>query len=471
MSTPEGVRDALDEDLLDRQPYLQRMEDYYEGRHLLAFASSKFRSAFGSMFTSFSDNWCGLIVDSAEERLNVEGFRMGSAGASADTDAWRIWQTNGLDLDSQMAHTDAMIYGSSYVTVWAGDDPSTPAITVESPRQVIVRYAAGSRRTRIAAWKRWIDDDGYAYGTLYLPDAIYKYRSSSTVPLLTVSALRKDILTPPQRTSWVPRPGEEEPIANPLGVVPVVEIRNLPRVLGHGRSEIEQIIPIQDATNKLVADMLVAAEYSAFKQRWVTGLDIPTDDNGNAIEPFKAAVDRLWISENPDTRFGEFQQTDLGGYVRSVEMFVQHAATISRTPPHYFLLNGGQAPSGEAITSAEAGLVAKCKRKMRSFEESWEEVMRLAFAVLGDNERATAYDAEVLWSNPAYRSEAALVDALLKLSSLGVPKTQLWADAGYSPQQIERFRTEASMNALFDAAATGLDAEIPPPVFGAPDEV
>jgi hypothetical protein len=369
---------------------------------------------------------------------------MGSAGEAADQDAWRIWQTNGLDLDSQLAHTEALIFGSAYVTVWAGDDPSVPAITVESARQMIVGYAAGSRRTRIGAWKKWVDDDGYTYGTLYLPDAIYKYRSAGTnSPLVgrsqkTQWKSTQDFTNHP--VQWIPRPGEEDPIPNPLGVVPVVELRNNPRVIGYGRSEIEQIIPIQDATNKLITDMLVSAEYSAFRQRWVTGLDIPIDGSGNPIEPFEAAVNRVWHAESPETKFGEFNQTDLLPYVRAVEMLVQHAATISRTPPHYFLLNGGQAPSGEAITSAEAGLVAKVRRKMRSFEEGWEEVMRLAFAVIGDQRRAEAYDAQVMWSDPAYRSQSALVDALMKLSTIGVPHEQLWLDAGYSPQEVERFK-------------------------------
>jgi len=455
MLTPEQIRDDLDEQLSDREPSLERFKDYYHGKHDLAFATNKFRSAFGSLFANFSDNWCGLIVDAAEERLNIEGFRMGSAGTEADETAWEIWQRNGLDLDSQLAHTEALIYGSSYVLVWYGEDPTVPEITVESARQMIIGYSAGSRRKRVAAWKRWIDDDDYVYGTLYTADYIYKYRSSSKVSSPT---FRKYTLNKPFDTdtiykiSWIPRPGEEDPIPNPLGVVPVVEIKNNPMILEPGRSEIEQIIPLQSATNKLIADMLVAAEYGAFRQRWVTGLSIPTDDNGNVIEPFEAAVNRVWHAENPDTKFGEFGQTDLTGYVKGIELLVQHAATISRTPPHYFLLNGGQSPSGESITSAEAGLVAKVKRKMRSFEEGWEEVMRIAFKVLGDEAKASAYDSEVLWSNPAYRSNSALVDALLKLSYLGVPSEQLWSDAGYSPQQIERFKGMIDVAALMRQA-------------------
>ena len=438
MDTPEGIRDILDSRLLDKQTDLELYTKYYEGDHRLGYASSKFRNTFGSLFSHFSDNWCGLIVDSVEERLNIEGFRMGNSGEDADEEAWRIWQKNGLDLQSELAHREALITGSSYVTVWAGDDPNTPEINVESSQQMIVAYEPGNRRKRLAAWKRWLDDDGFIYGTLYLPNEVIKYRSASTFNRYDIGTKDFSSLSY-DKVQWILRPGVEAVVPNPLGIVPVVELRNQPRILGDGRSEIESIINLQDAANKLIVDMLVAAEYSAFRQRWVTGLDIPTDSAGNPVEPFEAAVDRLWQTNNPDAKFGEFQQTDLGHYVRAIELLVQHVASQSRTPFHYFLLNGGQAPSGESIQSAEAGLISKAYRRQRSFEEGWEEAMRIAFLIKNDTERGEAYDAQVIWKDPAYRSQSALVDSLIKLDALGVPRKQLWADAGYSPQEIERF--------------------------------
>ena len=438
MDTPEGVRDVLEERLLEKQRDIQLYTDYYEGRHRLGYASAKFRNTFGSLFSHFSDNWCGLIVDSVEERLNIEGFRMGSTGEQADTEAWRIWQKNGLDLQSELAHREAMVTGAAYITVWAGDDPNTPNISVESSQQMIVAYEPGDRRKRVGAWKRWLDDDGYIYGTLYLPDQIIKYRSGGKYNSYDLKSKDFSSLTT-DRVQWILRPGVEAIMPNPLGVVPVVELKNQPRILGDGRSEIEGIMNLQDAANKLIVDMLVSAEYSAFRQRWVTGLDIPTDNNGNPVEPFEAAVDRLWQTNSPDAKFGEFEQTDLGNYVSSIELLVQHVASQSRTPFHYFLLNGGQAPSGESIQSAEAGLISKARRRMRSFEEGWEEAMRIAFLIKNDRERGEAYDAQVIWKDPAYRSQSALVDSLLKLDALGVPRKQLWSDAGYTPQQIARF--------------------------------
>ncbi len=431
-SAPPGSPDwwlrRLERDLAARRGRIDEYSRYYDGEHPLAFASEKFRSAFGGLFREFADNWCDLVVDAVDERLNVEGFRLGDT-TDGDKKAWQIWQYNQLDADSQLAHTDALIHGESYAMVWYGDD-NTAEITVEHPNQVIVAYAAGSQRKRVAALKKWVDDDGYVYATVYLPDGIYKYRSAK--PTKSASSARV--------SAWVQREvdGEGWPLKNPLGVVPIVPLVNRPRLLQPGCSEIRKVIPIQNAINKLVADMLVASEFGAFRQRWATGIEIPVDPETNQpIEPFKVAVDRFLISENADAAFGEYSQTDLTIFVKGIEMLVQHVASQTRTPPHYFYLSG-QFPSGEAIKSAETGLVAKSHRKMRHFGESWEEVIKLALMVVGSR-KANAM-AETIWRDPESRSDSEQADAVTKRVSIGVPRQQAWEDLGYSPQQIERFK-------------------------------
>jgi len=168
-----------------------------------------------------------------------------------------------------------------------------------------------------------------------------------------------------------------------------------------------------------------------------------------------AALDRLFVGEDPDTKFGQFAAADLGNYTALVQSLVQHLASVSRVPFHYFLLNGGQAPSGESIKSAEAGLVSKARERQTHFGEVWEDVIRLAFRVLGDP-RAEASAAETIWRDAEYRTEGEHVDALLKLKSLGVPVQQLWEDAGYSPQQIERFDQMREDDARIEATSMGM---------------
>ena len=437
----------LDKSLKSSALELEMYDKYAAGQHRLMFSGTKFRQAFGGLFAPFADNWCELIIDAVDERLNVEGFRQGMGpDAKADDDAWGIWQANNLDNDSSLAHTDALTAGRSFALVW-GDSDGNPVITVESPRQMAVMTSPANRRQRLAAFKRWTDVDGKVYGTLWLPDGVYKYISVS----------------PTTSTDWKPLVSNTEPwpLPNPLQVVPVVPLINKARTLvAEGVSEIHNAIPIQDAVNKLCADLLIASEYAAFPQRWVTGYELEIDDEGNAKEPWKVAVDKLMVAEGADVKFGQFDAGDLKNYVKDIEMFVQHLASQSRTPPHYFYLSG-DFPSGDAIKSAETGLVAKSRRKMRAFGESWEEVMRLAFAVL-DDPRANDTSNETIWGDPEYRSESERADALVKRAAIGVPEAQLWEDAGYSPQQIAWFKAERATDALMAAALAASQPQLPP---------
>lgn len=418
------------------QRALIKYDDYYEGRHRLAFATSKFRDAFGDMFSAFADNWCDLVVDAAEERLHIQGFRLDDV--AGDSEAWRIWQANNLDADSQVAHTEAMVHSRAYVIVWPNDDDATtPIITIEHPREVIVAHAASNRKRRLAALKRFVDDDGYKQATLYMPDGLYKFRSENKV--------REDGTSSQGKTRWVPAetPDEQWPLPNPFGgVVPVVPLVNRRRLLNNGVSEIERVISVQDAVNKTIADMLVASEFGAAPQRWATGLSVPVNPvtQQPLADAFPNLVSRLWTSKSKDTTFGQFPQTDLSTFVAAIEMLVQHIASQTRTPPHYFYLSG-QFPSGESIKSAETGLVAKVRRKQRHFGEAWEEVIRLGLFAAGDLARASVTKTETLWGDPESRSESEHTDAVVKQKALGIPDEALWEELGKSPQQIDRYRT------------------------------
>lgn len=458
-NSPEWWLKRLYAKLAALQAPLQTLDNYYTGQHPLRYASPKFQAAFHGALAHLSDNWCGVVVDAVEERLNPTGIRIPvdppddkesapvaqetppgepaepvepdlvARGIESDREAWDIWQRNNLDAGAQMAHNEALVAGYSNVLVW-DDGSGEPQITPESASETYVETVPGSS-ARAAAIKAWRDDwDERVYATVYLPDGIYKFVSTRRVLVGAANTIR-----------WQPRDieGETWPLPNPLGVVPMVTIPNKQRLRDRADSEIRSTIPLQDIVNKLVADLLVASEFQAFRQRWATGLEIPVDPETNLpVEPFKASIDRLWVSDDKETTFGEFAQADLRIFVAAIEMFVQHVATQSRTPPHYFYL-GGTFPSGESIKSAETGLVAKTRRRMTHFSEPWEEVIRLAFAIK-DDPRANVYTSQLIWADPESRSEGEHTDALTKLSTIGVPNEILWERWGFTPQEIERMR-------------------------------
>ena len=426
-------------------------EDYYQGRHRLAFQSSKFRESFGALFQAFADNFCGLVVDAVEERMHVEGFRMGGDGTqAADDDTWAAWQDNNLDSVSSMAFLDSLVKGVSYMMV--GPNPKrgeNPLITVESALSVITEASFDGSKALRAGLKRWVGDDGRLNANLYFPDRVEKWQSAAPVP--QIMTMVGTSLTPSaaESVTWLNRTvsGEDWPLKNPTGLVPIVPLFNRPRLSDpDGRSELADVIPIQDWLNKMVADLIVMSEFSAFRQRWATGIDVPTDpDTGQPIETFKSAIDRLWIVPPVDQSmqapvFGEFSASDPGGMVQVIETVVKHIASTTRTPAHYFLGPGGVFPSGEAIKSSEEGLVYKVKSKHTHAGESLEQAIRLYWLTRDPSDkRATAMDTETIWRDPETHTESAHVDAMVKKVSIGWPRPQAWLDMGASPQQVKRW--------------------------------
>ena len=436
---------------------VRRYSAYYDGDHPMQFATSKFKEAFGRLFETFADNWCQIVVDAPVERLKVVGFEV---DGSPSDDAWELWQQNALDVESVIAHTEAGKCGQAYLLVDpSGDDG--PRITVEHPSQMIVATDPGDRRKRVAALKRWKGDDGYVYLTLYLPDYVVKYESKEPNPI--AQADNDGQVT---TIDWVPRSGEESIADNPLGVVPVIPLVNKPGMLGPGHSDLESAVPIQNAVNKLCSDMLIASEYGAFPQRVVTGIEVPKDpETGRPLmssDEMKSAMSRLWTFKPADAKVASLPAADLSNFVTAVEMFIQHLAAQTRTPPHY-LLGTMVNTSGDALSVAEAGLVSKVRAKALFFSDGWEEALALALSSTGSEVKAS--DCEALWSNPERVSVGALVDAAVKKKSLGVPLPVLWAELGYTPKQIaemevlEKSKEEAELEAANAAAQAAVAVE------------
>lgn len=477
---PEDTRDPvkvlrkLHAELVARRPVIEKAERYYDGAHNLAFAGEKFLEAFGGLFDAFADNWCGVVVNAPEERMEVQGFRV-NRSTTADDQAKKLWEANELDLQSGMGHLDGLISGAFYVTTWYGEKgpggEEVPEITVDSSTMTVVECHPKIRRRRTAALRAYLDDDGYEHAELFFPEAVYLFRSKAK----RTAGSAVD----PGRAQWVIEDqldvrsdlDSSGKMANPLGVVPVVEFLNMPRLTISRRagwaahSELASVMPLQDAVNKLVADMLVASEFAAFPQRHLTGyepddqLDANGKPTGQTLPPnFKSGPGKLWWLEEENAKFGQFEAADLSSSVTSIELMVQHIASISATPPHYLRASADRL-SGESIKSAESGLVAKVRRKCRGWGAGWEEVMRLAGKIGGIAELAGAQSMETIWRDPETRTESEHVDAVSKKAGAGleVPAPQLWEELGYTPEQVARFPAMRAQMQLEGMAANAAE--------------
>jgi SPP1 Gp6-like portal protein len=436
--TPGAWLARLEAQLERQQKAIKLSDDYYDGRHRLAFATAKFRQTFGAMFTALSSNWCPNVVDAAVDRLTVWGFRFGEDEA-ADHKAWDIWQANNLDSESIVAHTEAGKLGAAYIMVAPAPRGSKyPQITIEHPAQVVVEHAAANIRHRLAALKKWRGEDGYDNAVVYLPDRIYKFRSKE----------KKRSTGSMKTRDWIARPGDPGGV-NPLGVVPIIPLFNKRKLLGGGVSDLITAIPLQDAINKELADMLVASEFAAFPQRVAMGIEVPTDSSTGlptAAAQLEASIARFWVFEDKDAKIAEFSAADLENYVKAITMLLQHLSAQTRTPPHYLL---GQMVniSGDALAAAETGLTKRVERKQIDYADAWEEALRLAFKLMDDNERALDLGAETIWKPAAMRSESQIWDAASKMRDVGLPYEAIWEYAGMTPRQVVRYQKLAGLPA------------------------
>jgi hypothetical protein len=426
-------------------PACQTYIDYYEGRHKLAFASSKFETAFGRTVKDMRDNLCPIVVDSTADRmeiLNFSGDDEKEVNAVADQ-AWEIWLRETLELVSNDIHRDAVKCGESFLIVWADESNQAKFYPQDSRHCVLIEDEDTARK--LFGAKQWVNDEKLVRLNLYYDNRIEKYITRKKI---TGSFdLKESSFKPLEGVE-----GEEAVTQNPYGVLPMFKFEGTP--------VLSDAIPLQDMLNKTLADRMVTQEFGAFPQRWAVGLAPPTNEiTGYKEAPFKAGVDRLWVSEDGATKFGEFSSASLEPYLKAANDDRLSMARATGTPLHFFGLTGNDVPSGEALKTLESRFTKRVKRLTLNFGTVWANVMRFALQIEGTT---SAENLTTQWQTPEQRSEKEQLDAAVIKQTLGIPQETLWEELGYTEEDIAIFKKaqeladakeEARLNAEMDRLA------------------
>lgn len=382
-----------------RRGFYGRIDRYLEGHHDLPYmprgATNEYRTHARRAIT----NWLPLVSETFCQILFVEDYR--SADEAESDAAWKHWQANKLDARQTIAHRAALEYGTGYVIVLPGENPGESSIRPIHPTRVWADYED--------------DDDEFPQRVLVrkgkAPNGDHLFELIDDEAIYTLSRPKDG---GGLKVVWVEM--------HEMGYVPVVRFRD--RLDGRNVGIIHPLINVQDRINEAVFNIRIAMQYAAFRQRWATGLVIPEDDAGNPVEPFESAVNRLWLSDNPDAKFGEFGQTDLAGPLSEYDSAVSTLAAMGRVSPHT-LLGKLVNLSAEALAAAESITQRAGGQFEILFGESWELVLQCAAQAAGDP--APSEDAQVKWKDTEARSLAATVDALGKMvQMLGVPQEAAW---------------------------------------------
>lgn len=360
---PADVKRAYDT-IVKKAALYDRLWAYYDGDQPLIYSMERLRKVFQDFKARFSQNWCAVVIDAALDRITLNKFDI-TNNPTATEKLNKLWQAADMALEAVEVHRAALVTGEGFALVWKDGDGVTEAYS-NDPRQCHVFYDDDNPRKASWAAKCWVDGDGYAHLTLYYPDRLEYYISTGKADKLqSAKGFKPDPDEPPETNPFAP-------------ILPIFHYRLERRCI---KSALASIIEIQDAINKLLADMMVAAEFGAFKQRWIIS-------NVKTKGQFKNAPNEIWDVPSgdgitQDTQVGEFTETVLSNFFDAIDKLVQSIGVISRTPKTFFMVQGGD-PSGEALIALEAPLNKKCQSYIDNFIPTWRHLAAFMLELNGE---------------------------------------------------------------------------------------
>lgn len=401
-----------------KAPRYKSLEDFYSGNQPAVYLTERLREIFRNVDIRFSANWCAIVVDSCAERIELSGFDVDEETAKAKLSA--AWERNGLSVESDDVHTTCMVTGECYVITWPGEN-GLAQVYYNSPSMVHAVYSGDNPRQIAYAGKMFDGDDKRGRITLYYPDRLEYYVAAKDLSSVSnVSAFQPDLEQPEGRA------------ANPYGKIPVFHFKNS-RL---NQSDLASVIPLQNGINKLLSDMIVAAEYGAFSQRWI----ISNADN----EGIRNAPNEIWQIPAGDgvgqqASVGQFQPTDLKNYLDAVDRLSSAIGVITRTPKHYFFSQGGD-PSGEALIAMEAPLNHKASSRIARFITTWRELAAFVCQIEGVTVLPT--DITPAFEDPETVQPATTATITQTRVSSGVPLTTALRWEGKTDAEIEQMQAD-----------------------------
>lgn len=417
-------------------PDIEMAFRYYDGDHPLVYATERLRQIFAGVSVRMVENWCAVVVDSVKDRMQLTGA---SVPDSAQAVIDEILQANEMDVESDDLHEAFLVAGEAFLIVWP-DENNFPEMYCNDPRMCAAFYdSQHPRRVRFAA-KLFVDDEGKYRMTLYYPDRLEYYLTEQKAENVTsVNSFSPDTSEYPGGVA-----------KNQYGKIPVFHFRLRKRKVS---GDLTDVIPLQNGINKLDTDMLVTAEYGAFKQRWI----ISNADTGK----LKNAPNEIWNIPAGDgvgqgTQVGEFSSTDLGNYLNAVDNMAAKIAKITHTPKHYLFSQGGD-PSGEALIAMESPLNRKVAARIKRVESVWRRALSFAAEIAGvtvDPKEISLKWQRVETVQPKTQAEIRLIDTQSGMPLRTVLSREGWSDAELDQMDADR---ETSGAAIGDTLLSAFD--------------
>lgn len=441
----EALRETerLSKELLDRRPKISQRISYFKGETgSLRFASSKFGEYFKTQYEGFADNWCMPVAQAPAERMNLLGIRPFGRVSGVDRDLERAWYGNDADAGSSEAFLLFGVASRAFSLVHPNASPDgTPRLTWEHPENAIVDTdpVTGIDRAGLVMWA----DDKRDYATYYTDNAVVKLKRKHANDRWERKGEKVDL-----NGGWELRDEDIGPEINPLGEMPLTELRNQSLLDDDPISDIDGVGALQDTVNLIWAYLLNALDQASLPARVVTGADLPKapilDKDGQITGYMDVELDELmkerilWLPKE-GTSIAEWTAANLSVFSEVIERLVEHIAAQTRTPPHYLVAKMVNT-AAESLNIAEAGLVSKTTERMTYAGRGLKKTMRLLARAQGANDRKIqALSAgRLVWANAQYRSDSQMADVAVKYRSAGMPTEYIAEKLLVDPSEVKR---------------------------------
>ncbi len=418
--------------------------NYFSGRHPTAVSPSSATGALGNLLLAMTYNRCAPVVDAIADRLTVTGFRDAAGNGNADA-VMDLWNANRMDKREGEVNQEALTSGDGYVIIWPDPTSGVPTIWPQDAAAMRVFYDDERPGLIQLATKLWRTTDDYLRLNIYLPDRLEKYITRNKYktglpqgPSAFIEYQPDGDLMWPLVYDWY-RPN--------VPSIPVFHFANNARTGRYGVSELQGVVPLQDALNKAVTDLMKGSELGGHPQKWASGVDQNTVDDAVIV-----GVDRVIASARTDARFGNFDPTNLAQLIAVVNQFDMMIARTARIPVHYLALSG-DFPSGEALKTAESPFVRKIEDRQVAFGNVWEDAMILALRMSGIE---LAFQLEVVYESAEPRSDREAAELAALWTQAGMPLPSILRELGKSDEEIAAVM--ADLDANMERARQAFDA-------------
>jgi len=399
--------------------FQMNLEAWAKGKHDRPYRPRETSDEYKAIEKNSKVPLLGLIVRIFGQGLELIDYTPGNADLHEAL--WGVWTANQMPSRQKRLWKSTFTGGAGYAQVLPGDP--VPQIKLFSAKNMIAVY----QDPEYDEWPMYAAEGTPASGT----DFHFRVLDEEKVYTLGMNAEGGSV-------EFITEEAHES------GVTPVVRFAGEVDTEGAVEGEVERLIPIQAAIDQAKFDLQMTQTFSSFKIRYATGMAAPDNDADAERVKLVLAQDRILLSENPESKFGTLDGTDLLGYIESGKASKQELATIAQVSPKAIV--GAQANTANGA-EAQAADEASTMRKLSDFETVFSpavgQLFRLAGSQAGIEGSASDYSGRCTWRDSEIRSLAQIADAVAKLADdrLGIPREALWEMLpGITPEKVNAWK-------------------------------